>query len=229
MAARVTPALRDWIAAGDLADPTAQLAAAGLGEAWTALLAEYGHRSLNMGELAEPRWNENAAPLLRALIAPPTLPTAADGAALEALLAAVDARERKTAQESIADVRAMLVLQSGATDALAWVLAGARRWAAGAAREANADKRILALDDVFLFELEELKQMMTNEWNISDSHIIQSKAENRKGQAALWRAAPAPDLFIGDSAAESLDPPVATPLLDAARWIVDTQRQPVAA
>ncbi len=224
----VTPALRAWVAAGELSDPAPQLTAAGLSDGWAALLADYGHRSLNMGELAEPRWFENPAPLLRALVAPPALPQPPSPAALETLLAAIDAGERKAAQATVAELRAALLLQSAATDALAWVLAGARRWAAGAAREANADTRIVALDDVFLFELEELKQMMTNEWNTSDRTLIQGKAVTRKAQFSAWQAAAAPDLFIGDSPAEALDPASPSPLLDATRWYAAAP-QPIAA
>ncbi|MGL4650517.1 MAG: hypothetical protein ACRC1H_14000, partial [Caldilineaceae bacterium] len=205
-----------------------QLEATGLGELWSKFLADYGHRALNMAELAEARWNEDPGPLLRALAAPQPQPAAPDATALEALLASVASAERKAAQSAVGALRAMVVLQSAATDALAWVMAGARRWAAGAAGEANADQRILSLDDVYLFELEELKQMMTNEWNTSDSQIIQGKAATRRSQFALSLVAPAPDLLIGDSVAEPLDPPLASPLLDATLWIVNAA-QPVTA
>jgi len=217
--AQLSPDLRARLLNGDVRDPAQASLPAGFTDQWKSLLGEYGHRALNMGELAEPRWNEDSAPLLRALASARTMPQAPDSASMDALLASIDARERKSAQAAISTVRAMLILQSGATDALAWIFAGARRWAAGAAREANADRRILALDDVFSFELEELKQMMTNEWNVSDSHIIQGKAETRKAQMKQWQATDAAELLIGDSPAEAMDPPHSSPLLDATRWI----------
>jgi pyruvate,water dikinase len=218
LAAQATPELRSWAASDAVGDPAPLLAAAGLAGSWERFLESFGHRSLNMGELAEARWNEDPAPLLRLLANPPAAPAAPDAQALGRLLSAVAAGERKTAQAAVETLRRALVLESGATDALAWLLAGARRWTAGAAREANADQRILALDDVYLFELEELKQMMTNEWNTSDSKLIQGKAESRKEQVALWRAATAPDLLIGDSAADAVGQPDASPLLDPVRW-----------
>ncbi len=216
-----TPAYAAWLAAGAQPDSAPATPAEGLGEGWNRFLADYGHRAFSLAELSQPRWAEDPAPLLRALAAPAPLPKPADADALSALLGATPGSERKAAQNAMAGVRTMLQLQSGATDSLAWIFAGTRRWTSGAAVEANADRRILALDDVFSFELEELKQMMTNEWNISDSHMIQGKAVTRKAQSAQWKADAQPaELYIGDSAAEAQEPAPASPLLDPVNWLV---------
>ena len=49
-----------------------------------------------------------------------------------------------------------------------------------AGHEAMGDKRLLAEEDVFFYELEEMKQMMTGEWNISDMDNIRATAAQRK-------------------------------------------------
>lgn len=223
MAGKVTPSLRAWIDSSDSLDLSGEeaaaalqtrLAEAGLDAEMTAFLADFGHRAASIGEIAEPRWGDDPAPLLRALLAPPAAPAAGDTHAVTVLLAAVDARERKGAQESLEALRVAIPLQSKALDALAWIMAGARRWTWGAAREAMSDKRITSLDNVFFYELEELKEMMTNEWNISDRQGIQTTAEKRKAQYALWRAAPAPDLLIGDTPALTQDRLEPSPALD---------------
>ena len=58
------------------------------------------------------------------------------------------------------------------------VAAAARYWVSGAANEALADGRLQSPDEVFLLELEELKQMMTGEWsNVSQ---VRPLIEERK-------------------------------------------------
>jgi hypothetical protein len=99
------------------------------------------------------------------------------------------------------------ILQSQALHAFAFALAGARRWALAAARDAMADQRLLALDDVFFFELEEIKQMMTGEWNVSDRSEIQAKCRQRRQEFVMWQglAPAAPELLIGETAAQRLE------------------------
>lgn len=64
-----------------------------------------------------------------------------------------------------------------------------------------ADKRLLAEGNVFFYELEEMKQMMTGEWNISDIDNIHATAVQRKQDYAAWQGAAAGDLLVGDSEA----------------------------
>ena len=49
--------------------------------------------------------------------------------------------------------------------ALARVMDGARVWTEAAAHEGLQDGRLTAVEEVFLLDLEEVKQMMTGEWN----------------------------------------------------------------
>jgi hypothetical protein len=93
-------------------------------------------------------------------------------------------------------------LENKAGHALAYTLAATRRWALAAGHEAMADKRLLTATDAFLYELEELKEMMTGEWNVSDRDEIQAVAAQRRTQLATVRQQPLPaHLLIGDSEA----------------------------
>lgn len=213
MAQKLTPHLRQSIITGEAQGWEDALREAGLLVEMQAFLARYGHRAAAPAELASPRWGEDPAPLLRLLVEPPATPTAAEDHAISVLLAATPARARKEAQESIDLLRTLLPLQSRALDTLAHYLAGARRWAWGASREAMSDNRLAAGDDVFFFELEELKRMMTNEWNVSDSAEIKATAAKRKAEYATWRNASAPDLLLGDAPAETLDRLEPSPVL----------------
>lgn len=182
-----------------------RLSSLGVLDVFRSLLAEFGHHAVAPAEVAGARWSEDPAPLLRTLANPPAIPGPGGKHAMSVLLEAVPARERKAAQDAIEALGVLIPLQSQALDALSLILAGTRTWAWGAAHEAMSDHRLAALDDVFFYELEELKEMMTGEWNISDRSEIQNTAQKRKAQYAVWRAAAAPDLLIGDAPAESQD------------------------
>jgi hypothetical protein len=67
------------------------------------------------------------------------------------------------------------------------------------------DNRLRHPSDIYFFELEEIKQMMTGEWNISSIKEIHATADKRRAQAALWRGAPTTDLYIGETAAQLQD------------------------
>jgi hypothetical protein len=65
------------------------------------------------------------------------------------------------------------------------------------------DQRLLALEDVFFYELEEMKEMMTGEWNISSRREIQSTARKRRADYERWQTATPAELLIGESEARS--------------------------
>ena len=48
-----------------------------------------------------------------------------------------------------------------------------------------ADHRITEIDNVFFYELEEMKQMMTGEWNVSDRSAIHETASERQEHCAM--------------------------------------------
>ena len=60
------------------------------------------------------------------------------------------------------------------------------------------DQRLLQLDDVFFFELEEMKRMMTGEWNVSDQQEIQATCARRKAAVGQWQQVAPSTLLIGD-------------------------------
>lgn len=207
----------------------AQIAAWGIADAFHGLLSRYGYRALGPGEIAEPRWSDDPTLALHLLAGASSSAPQVDEGALRTLRDSVDGANRKSAEAAIDQLRTLIPLQSQALDVLALILAGARKWAWGAAREASLDQRIVDLDDVYYFELEELKEMMTGEWNISDRTGIQNTAQKRRSQVALWRAGATPDLFIGETPAEALDALQPSSVLEPATLIASLQGETVPA
>jgi hypothetical protein len=63
------------------------------------------------------------------------------------------------------------------------------------------DKRLQSEHEVFFFELEEIKQLMTGEWNISSREEIRATAAQRESEHAAAQQESAPDLLVGDDEA----------------------------
>ncbi len=141
------------------------------------------------------------------------------------LLEMVDPSQHKQAQQALGQARRLLLLQSRSLDALAFVFAGTRLWALAAAKEAMVDGRLLNQDDVFFFEIEEIKRMMTGEWNISDQATIHATAAQRKAEFEGWHSVQPGDLLVGDQEARPAQPGLpavgghVTGPLRASRWI----------
>jgi hypothetical protein len=224
MAAHTTPALRGWIEGVDLSDWHTRLREAGLAEEFAAFLADYGTHATALGEVAEPTWLDDPTIVVRALNHPPASPTLGDDHPLNVLIASVDAKSQKQAQALIDSLRGLVALQSETLHALSSILAGTRRWALGAAREGMLDNRLRQVSDIYTFELEEIKQMMTGEWNISSIKEIHERSDKRRAQAALWRGTPATDLYIGDSAGQSQDRMEPSVILEPALFFASAMR-----
>ncbi len=165
-----------------------------------AFLDRFGHRSMNEGELRNARWEEEPASIAQIGV----INSSAGNP--QPLLDAIESNQRKAALDWLQQMRALLVLQSKAQHAVAYILAGTRRWALAAAREAMVDKRVIDSDTIFFYELEEVKRMMTGEWNVSDSKEIQSTAAKRKAEYAQWQQAQPVELMIGESIAQPVQP-----------------------
>ncbi len=196
-----------WLEAGDFGDWTRKLPSAALVRELDGFLAEYGQRCVGEGELSRPRWQEDAIPVLHAVLAgargnAKQPAPVGSGAPAQKLLSAAGSRQ-KEAQALLERIPAMLALQSRALHALSYTLAGTRLWALAAGSEAMGDRRLLAVEDVFLFELEEVKEMMTGEWNISSLEEIQETAAQRKAAFEAAKSAPGAELLIGDAPARS--------------------------
>ncbi|MBX3011434.1 MAG: hypothetical protein KF832_07990 [Caldilineaceae bacterium] len=194
-----------WLQAGQTAEWQTTLPNPALVAALAAFLRQYGHRCVNEGEVSYPRWQQDPSPLFAALLvreqAPSTTP-----AQVEPLLAAVDSGQRASVQQQLAQLRQLRQLQSQAQHAFAYILAGTRRWALAAAKEALSDQRLQHLDEVFFYQLEEVKQMMTGEWNISTRAEIQSTRQHRQRAMTQWQQATAVPLLIGDAVATPTQP-----------------------
>ncbi|GIV73616.1 hypothetical protein [Caldilinea sp.] len=193
-------AAQAWLQAGEFVNWKHSVRGTDFGEALRAFMATYGHRSFGEGEMANPRWDEKPDQLLAAVrrASPQTQqpsPTVADPAPL---LAAVDGKARKEAQQLLERMRRLLELQSGGLHAFSYILAGARRWALAAGEEAAADHRLTTPEDVFFYEIEEVKEMMTGEWNISDRSGIHATAAERRAALDAWRRRRAADLLWGE-------------------------------
>lgn len=205
-AALAEPPVLAYLHKGEFGEDPTRLPTGPFAAKLAVFLATYGHRCADEGEIRNARWCEDPAPLLRAVLASAgtgaALPSLADGsAAMPALLAAVDGKQRKEAQLLVQQLRQWLPWQSRALDAYAYVLAGTRRWAQAAAHEAMSDRRLLAPDDVFFYELEEMKEMMTGEWNVSDRSGIRATAAGRKTDWQGFAQLVPGELLVGNAEA----------------------------
>lgn len=198
--AAADPAVQAWLEARNFSDWKQRVPQGDFAEALHSFMAAYGHRCFNEGETANPRWDEKPDLLLAAVrragqqTHQPS-PTVADPAPL---LAAVDSKARKEAQQLLERMGRLLELQSGSLHAFSYVLAGARRWALAAGDEAAADHRLTTPEEVFFYEIEEVKEMMTGEWNISDRSGIHATAAERRAALDTWRQCRAADLLWGE-------------------------------
>ena len=197
------PASIAWLQAGDFSQWRTTLPNQAAQTQLAAFLSAYGHRALADGEIANPRWDEAPELLLRWLGQnagqTPTQPAQWPVNEHRAkLLAQLPAAQRKLGQQLLQKLCELHHLQSTALHVFAYILAGTRRWVLAAAREAMTDQRLLTVEDVFYFELEEIKQMMTGEWNVSARDEIRAKALERRAIFATWQQERAPDMLIGD-------------------------------
>ena len=212
------PSALNWLKSGMFDRWQETLPNSSITTALNEFLRQYGHRRLGLkpqatghadeGELCKPRWHEDPTPLFSQLLAYPAL----SGQVVEALstaqseqqlLTAVEAGRRKETTALLQKIHQLLALQSRALHAFAYILEGTRRWALAAAREAMLDERLRQEDEVFFFELEEIKQMMTGEWNVSDKAEIHGTYARRKAEYTQWQEASSTELLIGDTAAVS--------------------------
>jgi len=207
-----------WLDVGDFADWEQTLPVGAFADGVHAFMTSYGHRGLHEGEIAAPRWRETPTSLFAAIracahMAVAPAPLSADSLSADSLsanllsadaqplLAAIDGKARKEAQQLVEQMRKLISLQSHGLHAFSFILAGTRRWALAAGHEAMTDHRITALEDIFYYELEEVKEMMTGEWNVSDRSGIHAAAAARRGAWENWRRIAPPALIWGERAA----------------------------
>jgi len=190
--AAAQPEVAGWLSAGAFDDWTNTVPAGDFADAAQTFFSLYGHRALAEGDVCNPRWSEQPGIVfdaVRAAAESPATAMAAGAGSIDALLGAADGKARKEVARLVEQIRTLIDMQSRAIHAYAYILAATRRWALAAGHEAMADHRITEIDNVFFYELEEMKQMMTGEWNVSDRSAIHETASERQEHYAQWQQA----------------------------------------
>ena len=139
------------------------------GMAQGAWLGRYGYRADQALELASPRLGEMpTGPHATRDFSGAWDPAAATQRreqAMQAAIAGVGFLQRSGLRTLLGLVQQALVAHAEARDVLERALAASRRWCQAAADEGAADQRLDYPEEIFLLELEEVKQMMTGEWH----------------------------------------------------------------
>lgn len=164
-------------------------------QACEAFIATYARWADQPLETASPRWVEAPQTLLARLavrlaetpetsLPSPQAARQRRAAAGARVAGEIDARRRRQFEPVYGQLQQIVDLLPASREALVTVMAVARRWALGAAAEAVNDGRLTAVEDVFLLELEELKQIMTGEW--SSPEQVLPIVERRRSEQAAW-------------------------------------------
>jgi len=124
---------------------------------------------------------------------------------------------RSGLKKIIALTQAALIMHAQARDALAFVLAATRHWALAAAAEGMSDGRIQQTDEIFMLEIEEIKQMLTGEWH-SREHIAPLISGRRSAyhQEAIQQQTVAGPLGVAGEGKQGVLLPLQTPNVTAA-------------
>ena len=203
-------ALRLGLTAG-LETPDGRLIEAlAVGVAAETLQKTFGHMPMGAeGELAAPRIGEMTAMLVDA--APPEAmrwdPSRAQGRRENAerqARARAGFLGRSGLKKAIDLAQTALIAHAQARDALAFVLAATRHWARAAAAEGMSDARIQHPDEIFMLEIEEIKQMMTGEWHDRNriAPLIVSRQEAYHQESSLDEAEGVRPLGVAGQIAE---------------------------
>ena len=132
-------------------------------------LEMYGRRADQELELATPRLGEKPDYL--------SVPTELSGSwdpsaarkrrerAMQDAISGVGLLQRSGLRTLVELTQNALVAHADARDVLASVMAASRRWSLAAANEGMVDNRLQDSGEIFMLELEEVKQMMTGEWH----------------------------------------------------------------
>lgn len=164
------------------------------------LASKYSYRCFSEGEISQPRWGEDQTSLVEAIRDDAFCAQDSSGPSTlsERRVALLDAgaAQQKEVGQWFDQLLALHQLESKARNAFAYILAGTRTWSKAAVHEAMTDNRILNAEDVYLFELEQIKEMMTGEWNVSSAAEIQAKAKNRQDEVKQWSQSHSPKVSL---------------------------------
>jgi hypothetical protein len=164
-------------------------------QAFDAFVTTYARWADQPLETASPRWTEAPQALLTRLavrlaetpetsLSSPQAARQRRAAAGARIAGEIDTRRRRQFEPVFGQLQQIVDLLPVSREALVTVMAVARHWALGAAQEAVNDGRLPAVEDVFLLELEELKQVMTGEW--SSPEQVLPLVERRRAEQAAW-------------------------------------------
>jgi hypothetical protein len=196
-AARQDPAIAEFLlrSFGDGSHLPGPLPEGAFRQTFDVFVAAYARWADQPLETASPRWAEAPQALLARLAArlaeTPEATLASPQAARQRRAEAgariggqLDARQGRQFEPVFGQLQQIVDLLPASREALVTVMAVARHWALGAAQEAVNDGRLAAVEDVFLLELEELKQLMTGEW--SSPAQVQPIVERRRAEQTAW-------------------------------------------
>lgn len=201
LAAGREPAVLTYLPAGDWPQSAPEGA---FRRAFEQFMATHGYWGEEPLEAAGPRWTERPADLLARVaadLAAPASPLPVDpeqarqqrAEAADHVARQLGLLRRRQFEPAFEQLQQIVALLPASRAALVAVMAAARHWALGAAHEAAADGRLAAIEDVFLLELEELKQMMTGEW--SSPAQVQLIVRERRAQQMTWAAQAPPEVI----------------------------------
>lgn len=184
-------------------------------QAYERFLAAYGRWAKEPLEAACPRWREAPAGLLayvaaeslapaRGAVPDPDLARDKRIEATDQLLRRVGLLRRRQLEPALAQLQRLVDLLPASREALVTVMAVARAWALGVAQEAMVDGRLQIAQDVFLLELEELKQISTGEWNSPEQ--VLPIVESRRSQQAAWTQEAAPEIVAEGGSRNQVEP-----------------------
>jgi len=172
----------------------------------TELVKTYPHRCFCEGNLSLPRWAEDRSSLRAAIESDSFCREETVPNRKKRLLEHVDPPQKKQAAQWFDQLEPLYRLESSARNAFAYIQAGTHNWAKAAVQEAMSDDRILNAEDVYLFELEQIKQMMTGEWNVSAIDEIQEVAKQQRINYTQWKNATPATLLVNDTEVTALAP-----------------------
>jgi phosphohistidine swiveling domain-containing protein len=191
-------ALRLELTAGLETPDSRLIEALSVGVAPEKLRSAFGHMGVvEPCEIALPRVAEMAETLLGAKAAPEPMmwdPSRAQGrqeTATRTAHAKAGFLGRSELKKLLQVTQSALIEHAKARDALAYVLAATRHWAQAAAAEGMSDGRLASGDEIFMLEIEEIKQMMTGEWHSRDqvAPLLEQRQKVRGQQNAGGRNA----------------------------------------
>jgi hypothetical protein len=188
LAAAADPDAVSWLRTGHDTGWQDGLSGGGLRSALERFLARYGRWAAEPLEAASPRWTEVPATLVDVALASESVPDPQVARQQRAESTGVASKQlgilrRRQLEPVFQQVQQLADLAAEGHGALVNVMAAARYWALGAGHEAVTDGRLATVADVFLLELEELKQMMTGEWHSAGQ--VRAVVEERRQEVGV--------------------------------------------